>query len=311
MNTDPEKKNGKSFSSFIKSTVDIGKKAASCTKTSVSSMVEKIKSDSYARKLKKLNPLFPEQFQNETFALPNIITIVDDAVRRGIEMCEGAIGWLNSDSGAEVLYLYDEAIEFSGLQFIPNASCDSVYYVDSYNRNRFIRTDCIFQKAHEERMAELKHIAYCLGAKRCTIEICEASSDTQTQSKNAQIRGNIKGAANTESMEQNFSRSGEDRRSGHIEIEFEGDNAPQKPTLKWFAHEDTITRLIEMCCNGKRAIKSETLELSGSSSATMSQNAAYAIDNVLGTIGKSSYSISMNSQAAKEHHSKLLFHIEF
>lgn len=306
-----KKKSAETLSGLVQSTVDFGKKAAADAKVGVAAMVEKSKADSYARRMKKFNPLFPDQYKSESFNLPNIIMIVDDAVRRGIDVCEGAIGWLSKESGVEVLCLYDEAVEFSGIQFIPTVTCDAVYYVDSFNRNRFIRTDCLFSKAHEERIAELKHIAYCLGAKRCIIEICESSSDTQVQNKSIKFTENFKGISSTESVEQSIAKAGKDRRSGHVEVEFQGNNTLQTPELKWFAHDDNIKRLIEMCCDGKRAVKTETLELAGSSSATMSQKTACAIDGAIGKIGGAKGSSSMDAQAAKEHHSKLLFHVEF
>lgn len=281
------------------------------TKDSVNAMVEKSKSDSYIRRMKKYNPLFPDQYKSESFNLPNIIMIVDDAVRRGIDVCEGAIGWLTNDSGAEVLCLYDEAVEFSGIEFIPTVTCDAIYYVDSYNKNRFIRTDCIFSKAHEERMAELKHVAYCLGAKRCSIEISESASDMQLQKKSGKMNVGFSGKSTTESMEQSFTKAGQARRSGRIEVEFQDNDTLKAPELKWFAHDDNIKRLLEMCLDGKRAIKTETLELAGSSSATMSQKTAYTIDGAIGKLAKASGSFSMHSEAAKEHHSTLLFHIEF
>ena len=165
-----KKKSAEALSGLVQSTVDFGKKAAVGAKVGVAAMVEKSKADSYTRRMKKYNPLFPDQYKSESFNLPNIIMIVDDAVRRDIDVCEGSIGWLSKESGVEILCLYDEAITFSGIQFVPTVTCDALYYVDSFDRSKFIRTDCIFSKAHEERMAELKHIAYALGAKRCTIE---------------------------------------------------------------------------------------------------------------------------------------------
>lgn len=306
-----KKKSAEALSGLVQSTVDFGKKAAADAKVGVAATVEKSKADSYARRMKKYNPLFPDQYKSESFNLPNIIMIVDDAVRRGIDVCEGSIGWLSKESGAEVLCLYDEAVKFSGIQFVPAVTCDAFYYVDSFDRNRFIRTDCIFSKAHEERMAELKNVAYCLGAKRCTIEISESSSDTQVQNKSVNLTETFRGISSNESAEQSISQTGKNRRSGHIEIEFEGNDTPQRPELKWFAHDDTIKRLIDMCCNGKRAVKTETLELAGSSSATMSQKTACAIDGAIGKLGGAQGNSSMDAQAAKEHHSKLLFHIEF
>lgn len=296
-----KKKSAEALSGVAQGAVELGKKAVAGTKSGIATVVERSKSNSLARRRKKYNPLFPEQYQSPDFHLPNMVMIVDDAVRRDIDVCEGAIGWLSNDSGIEILYLYDEFVEFSGLQFLPTATCDAAYYVDSFDRSRFIRTDCIFSKAHEERMAELKHIAYSLGAKRCSIEICEASISSQQQRR--AFSATEQGV--TEAVEQSVSQTGSDQRSGRIIIEFQGNDAATPPTLKWFAHDETILRLIEMRCNGTNAVKSEMLELAGSSSATMSQKTACAIDSAVGG------QLSMNSQAAKEHRSKLLLHIEF
>lgn len=306
-----KKKSVEAFSGLVQNTVDFGKKAVADAKGGVAALVDKTKADGYARRLKKYNPLFPEQYSSEAFKIPNMIMIVDDAVRRGIDVCEGSIGWINKDSGVEVLYLYDEAIDFSGLKFVPTATCDAVYYVDSFDRSRFIRTDCIFGKAHEERMAELKHIAYSLGAKRCTIEISESSVDAQSHNKSVKLTEAFKGYSSGESAESKFSHKESSRRSGHIVVEFQGHNTPVRPNLKWFMHDDNILRLIEMCCDGDQAVKAETLELAGSSSATMSQKTAYAIDCAIGKIAGGKGHASMDAQAAKEHHSKLVFHIEF
>ena len=43
---------------------------------------EKAKVDSYNKRMKKYNPLFPEEYNSVDFHVPNIICIVDDAVRR-------------------------------------------------------------------------------------------------------------------------------------------------------------------------------------------------------------------------------------
>ena len=53
-------------------------------------------------------------------------------------------------------------------------------------------------------------------------------------------------------------------------------------------------------------IKSETLELFGASSATMSKKTACAIDSAVGGGG-----VTLSSQAEKENQSKLIYRIEF
>ncbi|MBR3808690.1 MAG: hypothetical protein IKK46_00130 [Clostridia bacterium] len=306
-----KKKSSEAISSLVNNTVDLSKKTATKVKSNAESIVEKAKNDSVERKLKKLNPIFPEQYKSESFHIPNMIIIVDDAVRRDEKLCEGAIGWLGKEKDIEILYLYDEAIDFSGINFIPSPNCDSIYYVDTFDRNKFIRIDCIFQKAHEERLAELEHIAYSLGAKRCTIEITEKSADTNYNHIKVGASEAYDGVKVSENAEQSLKTTDTNNRSGISIIEFSGSNTPKKPTLKWFAHDNGINGLIEMRCSGDNSVKTRTLKLSGSSSATMSQKAAYAIDIAVGKTANIGGQTSMDSQAAKEHHSELIFNIEF
>lgn len=304
-------KSAEKLNALVQDTKELSKKAAENAKTGMLAMMEKSKNESYARRMKKYNPLFPEQYMDATFNLPNMIQIVDDAVRRGIDVCEGAIGWLGSETGVEILHLYDEAVAFSKLQFVPSADCDAVYYVDSFDRSRFIRVDCIFSKAHEERLGELKNIAYSLGAKRCSIEICESGSEMQLSSVKESAKVMLKGASASESVEQTYSQKDTYQRSGRIEAEFQGSDVPVRPQLKWFAHDDSINNLINMRCNGNHAVHSETLELSGASSATMSQKTAYAIDAAMNKMNGAKGSMSMDAQVAREHRTRLVFSIMF
>ena len=58
------------------------------------------------------------------------------------------------------------------------------------------------------------------------------------------------------------------------------------------------------------SVKSETLILEGAVSATMSQKTAFAIDGAISKIGSKTKG-SMEKQATKEIHSKLIFVVEF
>lgn len=308
------KKEMEAVSKFLQKTSDFGKKTVSDVQASAIALSEKAKQDSYLRRLKKYNPLFPDVFYSAEFSLPNMIVIRDDAERRGIDVCDGAIGWTNNESGMEVLYLYDEEVPNCGLKFIPSAECDAVYYVDSYDRSRFIRTDCIFKKAHEERLAELKHIAHSLGAKACSIEISETNMEMNVSNKKSSIDGSgmFRGAkvSASESAEQNASAKISSHRSGKITSTFEGSSTPKMPELKWFAHDEIILKLIDSRLNNDNSIKTETLELDGASSATMSQKTAYAIDSAVSAM-KLKANSSMESQAVRENQSRFLFSIEF
>lgn len=302
--------------SAVQKTAEVSKQAAvdaaGNVHKSVVGLTEKTKQDSYERRMKKYNPLFPERYHSEEFNLPNMIVIVDDAVRRGIDVCEGAIGWLSNQNGMEVLHLYDEYIQQSGIQFVPAPICDAVYYVDRFDRTRFVQTECILSKAHEERMAELKNIAYMLGAKKCSIEISESSLEVETKKKQYEIKAGIKKAniSSEESAEQSSSYKGSLHRSGQIVAEFVGSSEVKRPELKWFKHDETIIKLIDIRCSNGNAIKTETLVLEGNASATMSQKTAYAIDNAISKINVGGKA-NMEGQATKENKSKLIFCIEF
>ena len=292
--------------------IQVATNVAENVQKSAKEFSEKSKQDNYERRLKKYNPLFPEKYHSAEFNLPNMIVIVDDAIRRDIDVCEGAIGWLSNQKGMEVLHLYDEYINESGIQFVPAPICDAAYYVDRFDRKRFIQTECIFTKAHEERMAELKNIAYMLGAKYCSIEITESTSNLESKKQSAEVKVGVKGLniSSQESAEQSSSYQGYASRSGKIEANWFGSDEAQRPELKWFMHDDTIKRLIDMRCSDVNAIQSETLILEGTSSATMSKKTACAIDNAVGRIGVSGKA-NMEGQASKEERSKLIYRVEF
>lgn len=110
--------------------------------------------------------------------------------------------------------------------------------------------------------------------------------------------------------ELNSSAKSSYHRSGKIVLTFEGSDMPKMPTLKWFARDENIIKLVDIRLNGDNSIKSEILTLSGASSATMSQKTAYAIDNAVGAM-KLKGSSSMESQAVRENQSTFLFSIEF
>ena len=271
---------------------------------------EKAKEDSYNRRMKKYNPLFMEEYTSEEFHVPNIVRIVDDAVRREIDVCKGAIGWRDNKSGTEVLFLYDEFINESGLTFVPNATCDEIYYVDAYDRNRFIKLDYIFQKAHEEKLAELEHIAYSLGAKSCSIEIDEKEVKLDKKKRGTETKETKMKASATEGYSAESISDTYENHSSRTETIFKGNGAVTEPRLKWFAQDYNILNLIEYRCKGGNEITSKTLILSGASSATISKIAACSIDAAVAGMGVTQ-GYFMEDKSVKECASKIIYRVEF
>lgn len=320
INLDP-KKGVEKISGALQKTSDFGKdisqKAVAKVQEGSKVLVDKTKDEAYQRRLKKFNPIFPDVYESEEFHVPNIVAIVDDAERRGIDVCEGAIGWLDKVNGVEIMYLYDEAVGMSGLTFVPVAKCDAVYCVDNFDREKYIQADIVFKRAQDEKIAELEDIACCLGAKRCTVKITLKTEESRAQKKTAEMKEDVpvKGVSvsSSESAEQEMTQSEKLQQKGQSTATFKGNSIPVRPKLKWFAHDESILRLIDMRCGGN-PITSKRLELSGASVATMSQKAAYAIDSavtsVAGKVGAKGKK-TMETQAKKEHHSELIYIIEF
>ena len=324
-----EKKSG-GMSEFWRKASDAGKKVADGVSKGTKSLAEKAKEYNHEQKLKKYNPLTMEEYKSESFHIPNVICIIDDLERRTVDVCEGAIGKRKVIDKVEVLYLYDEEVNNIGIEFVPVAKCDCVYCMDPFDRKKFVRVDYIFGKATEEKLAELAHIAHKLGAKCCSVEIVETNNDISISEKKANVKRDneitiIRKKKNKEEADKYINDIDVDvqysktiknlnSRSGKTVTHFEGSREPEQPTLKWFAHDDNIRGLVDMCCENKNSVKSKTLELCGSISTTMSIKTACVIDKIISNPNakiQSKYSTSMESQAIKEQSSKLIFEIEF
>ena len=302
--------NNEKISNIWKKATDLSKKTAENVYKGAKDLSDKIKEENHERKLKKYSPLFPDEFKSDNFNIPNMIKIVDDADRRGIEICEGAIGWRERINKIEVLCLYDEAVRMSGINFIPNAACNTFYCVDNYDRNNFISADKIFSRAHNERLAELEHIAYSLGAKKYSIDIVETNLQEKSEHKITNTQINVKSVGCSNNADVGMSSSIGNQISGHFEGTFEENNTLQYPRLKWFSYDEHIKNLIEMRMSISSSIKSRNIILEGSSSATMSQDFAASVEVAMKKLGGKS-SISMSKQASKEFYSNLIFNVEF
>ena len=306
-NLDP-KKGSEKFSNLLQKATEVGKSAAESAQKGAVALSERVKDERYQERLKKYNPLFPDEYAAANFVMPLVIVVADEAVRRGVDVCDGAIGWKSTEAGTEVLHLYNTSTSLKNIEFYPSLVTNGTYYVDNFNPNRYINVDCIFNKAHEERLAELKQIAYALGAKSCTIVISESTHAANSSSMGGSMGGKLNGIGKIGiKADSSLTSKNDQARSGKITAIFEGSSEPTKPTLKWFADDENIKNLIEMRCTNPGRLKFEEIKLSGSKASTMTSTAAAAIDCLKGLKG----SFSMQSQAMTEHSSELLFTIEF
>ena len=292
-----------SVNSFVTKATGIGKKAASDISTGAKNLSDYTKKTLEEQRRKKYNPLFPDQYLSDDFRIPKVIEIVDAGIRASIDVCEGAIGWTDKFNDVDVLHIYDSFVVECGLSFVPYPKCDTIYCVDNFDKNLYISIDNIFERATNEKLAELENIAYSLGAKSCSVEIIQISAESNF----GKFGSSIKATKISENEDISSSAKNRNENKGATVSYFEGNNSPQKPTLKWFAYDDNINNLIAMRCSGNNSIKSKVLEFKGSASATMTQKTACVID----ALSKVKGSFSYEKQAIKESSSKLIFAIEF
>ena len=300
MDNNQENKNAKKeqakegFSNAWKKAAEFGKKAADGTKK----FVDQTKESIHEQKAKKYAAVTAKEFKLKSFKIPSIIMIEDESANREYIEDSDAVGWIEIHKEIPVLHMYASYVKKCGITFIPVPQKDNVYSQDNFDDKKYLNVNQVFGKATEEKLAELNNIAFCLGAKSCSIEIVEEESDFESK----QFQGMLKGKTPITSENTMANTS---KQSGKNMSNFKGHDDPQIPELKWFAHDDNIKLLIEM--RMKKAIQSNLLELKGSNSATMSKSIACAIDAIV----KVSGTLSMEKQVQKEYSNKLLFEIEF
>ncbi len=316
---DETKKSGSFFKTTLAKTTDTGKKVFESVKTTTQNISEQNKEKRIIsakekeekkreERFLKYSPLFPEEYQSKKSNLPNLLIIVDDAERKGIDVCEGAIGWLSKEKDVEVLHLYDEALEFSGLQFVPAPICDSAYYVDLHNRNTYINLDCYFSNAQEEKLAELQHIAYSLGAKKYRVEIIESKEEKQRTKVSANLA--VKAIGTNASNNTDYASASSIHTKVAATASFGGKRAPTMPKLSWFAHDKNVLNLIDMRCSNNAEVSMEqyTIEISNQSSASMTLSTASKVN---AAANKLKLNCDFSKKSEEEHSRKMLFILEF
>lgn len=271
---------------------------------------DKVKKVNQEAQLKKYNPLFWDEYTDPDFNCPNLVVIADDAERRDIEVCKGAIGWRSTQEGIEVLHLYDTVVDTCGLTFVPSPICDAAYYVNSQQKNTFINIEDLYETIQQQKLAELSRVAYLLGARYYSIEIIEEEQVTTKRKGKAGVNGSIKAVDAEASLEIEKLSETKSKRKAFRQEEFTKARQPVKPELHWFKEDHNVQGLIEQVCNGDGSMKKSDIQLECSKSAVMSQALAGKIDVAVKKIGIGT-SANLNSEAKSEFASKILFHLEF
>ncbi len=266
-----------------------------------------------ARK-RRYAPVFPDEFWSLGYDLPNMVIIEDEDKRKGIDVCEGAIGWLTkAPNGMEVLHLYHAFAEGSGLLFHPLAQIGAVYVRDPSGLDRFLDLESLYREIQKEKMSELQHVAYCLGAKYCKLEMRE------TQVSDSKRGGRIKTSAKKTGVASGSDGISADRseqvsedRQMLFERRFSGSDEAARPPLNWYKNDKEINALIEMRCSddSKNAIQDYVVDIDCRSSAALAQTRASEIDSALKGL-KVSIGVSLQEECYRESQQTMVLTVSF
>ena len=271
---------------------------------------------------KRVRPVFREFLFEQT--KPSVIRIFEDDKKMSLEVCQGAIGFIDKIGELLVLNLKRTEIEKINEQnaggicinFIP-AIDESLYYIHPFNEWEYITLDEYFNHLKQARLNELEKIAYDLGAKHFDIRY-EEEKKTFASVKGKTKQGG-KAPVEVEGVKVGDLKVGDETNSSitinskkqyesdkNVDFEYHGE--PVQPNLVFFKNNTDILNLIEMRMNG--GIKEKTYTLKYSSFFGMNLNMAKKIDAAIG-VYKYEANASVSSEVEKEKRTSFRYHIVF
>lgn len=284
---------------------ELGSKASKATKAAQDNIQEGLKE----MKLKQLNPIFEEDYQNPDFRMPKLVHIVDYDKKHDDPLCNGSFGWIDTVKGIEVLNVYHAQIEKLGLNFMPYVSSEELYYVNTMQLNCFVNLSNYFGEVQQEKFAELERVAYKLGAKSYSIEVEEEALELHTGEAKRNMSLKLPGKKADASENSSYQEKRWNKIGATVQSSFDEPAEPSVPELVWFRNDGTLKNLIEMRCSGAKLSK-RVLEFNYASTSTISKEMAGKLDAAIKAMGaKGNFSIS--SQVEQEMRKKLVFEIEF
>jgi hypothetical protein len=287
--------------------------AAGAIGEGVQAVADGVQGVAYDLKRNKYNPVFPEEYFSPGYDRPDMIVLVDGDVRKGIDVCDGAIGWFSKEGDLEVLHLYMEFVPESKVGFHPLPVLGAVYYVDTFNPKRYINIVDYFEVAKDDRMTELREIARSLGAKKCTIQLIE--SEKASNRFGAKAKGSLgEGKLALGSAEGQVDRAldSADRSESKVVATFTGNAEPVRPKMNWFAHDSEINFLINACFGGENAnkMKNYQMTLKSRNSLAVALGMAAKIDTAIKGM-KVKTGFSFESETKKEMEKSFIYSVEF
>lgn len=291
-------------------------KAAAFTKENAVIASDKASEIIREQKERWYNPVFLEDYLAEDFDMPKLIVIEDEDERKGNEICEGAIGWLNTRRVPEIIFMYEEFVPKSGIRFSPRPMCKGVYYRHPFEHDLYLQVKDYLKICKNDQLTELKHIACLLGATHCSVEVHQemglvgALASARNSSMKSKAVAQRASADSSQMIDVDYSAN--ETLSIVMNESFEPGAIPQRPQLQWFAHDNEILSLIEKRCNPDAGgvMSSYCIDITASTTSSMSVDLASSIDASLKAV-RAITGGSLSADLKKEEKKRFVFRVEF
>lgn len=262
----------------------------------------------------RYHPIYPDELsRNYNLWLPEMINIRTRDERTDVEGLDKAIGFDEQYDEKPIITVLSKYAKEMDLEFYPALSED-VFYVDPFNKQRYIQIDQYFHTLEQERIEELIGVAQDLGAKYIEIAYCKenrASSGTSIDANaNAKAKGlpiTGKASASTKSASTSKSMLGVKKSMNLPGMD------PKEPNLKHFKNDIEINSIIDRRLHKENAIKGDyRCELSFNTSSGIKASNAANVEGALKKVGinvKGKYKVT--NEVMKEDSQKLMVYLKF
>lgn len=264
-------------------------------------------------------PVFPDEYNSPDYKIPKMIVIKDEASRKGIDVCKGAIGWADKIGELEALCMYDDWAKTCGLSFMPTLTLDTAYYVHPFDSSKYVRVEDYITTMKKDMDAELTDVAYCLGAKSYKIE------HTEKKSRSFHVKGHSKNSGSAPLLvdgdpvqasldgkgKVSFGYAHESECHEFLQQTFAGEAKASVPELRWYKDDSSVNQLIKTrCSEGMNVSKTYRCEITNTYSACVGMGLAKKLDGALAAI-KIGQKDKLQSELKKDSKMEYVYEVNF
>ena len=262
----------------------------------------------------RYRPIFADNLVHGDNAwLPEMLNIKNTDARTRVEGFSNVVGFDEHCLEKPIVTILSSYASEMDLEFMPTLAED-VYYVDPFDKHRYIQIDQYFATLEQERIEELISVAQDLGAKY--IEI----SYSKDQSQSTGTKGEQSATAKTKksTVDGSAGASAEHAQTERSVITVKKSMnlpgmEPKLPTLRHFKNDIEINSIIDRRLHKENAIKGDyRCELNFNTSSGIKASNAVNVEGALKKVGiklKGKYKIS--EEVSKEDSQKLHVFLKF